>query len=188
MAATSRADHSETRLLRELILEHLSRWLWKTRWELQQSVERDFGPIGITQGAADRRFCRQLVLLRNAGALDMIIDETLDPPMPVYRRLPGARPEMAGTIPHLFCKKCGLVNAQTRGHRNGHRRFVERGLPMLYVTFAPARTPPPDAIRNPVARLRLEAQQTSAGTPDSPQPAAISSPPRHPRPAARRAR
>ena len=183
MAATSRGAGSETRLLRELIIEHLSRWIWRTRSELQRRVEQDFGPV------QDRRFMRQMAFLRGAGAVSMIIDESMDPPMPVYRALPKARREMAAKIPHLFCQKCGLINAQTRGHRNGHRRFIVEQLPMRYIDFDPAlREPRPEPIRNPVARLRIEARRTSAGSPGSPPPAATSIPPGHPLAAARHAR
>lgn len=181
MAATSRPGHSETRLLRELILEHLSRWLWRTRADLQHRVERDFGTIG------DRRFCRQLKFLRNAGGIDMIIDETMDPPMPVYRALPGARAEIAGKIPHLFCKKCGLVNAKTIGHANGHRNFTVKHLPMQFVSFVRP-TPQPNVVRNPVARLRNEGRWPSAQIPGSPPPAGSADQPRHPRHPRRAAR
>lgn len=131
---------------------------------------------------------RQMAFLRGAGAVDMIIDESMDPPMPVYRALPKARREMAARIPHLFCQKCGLINAQTRGHANGHRRFVVEKIPMRYIDFDPTlRDPRPELVRNPVARLRRAGQPTSSRTPGSPPRAATLAQPAHPQSAERRA-
>lgn len=171
MAATARPDHSETRLLRELILEHLSRWLWRTRAELQERVERDFGPIGISPIAADRRFCRQLVFLRSVGALAMRIDEEADPPMPVYRALPdaAATAAAAASAPRQFCRECGLIGVFTSTHANGHYSWRSQKRPENYVRLTWTETRA--VVRNPVARLRIEAQQTTARSPDSPPPA-----------------
>ena len=145
MAATGSKRDGETALLRELILEHASQWVPRTRRELQRRVEDDFGPVG------DRRMLRQIAVLIRSGLLKLEIqDDEGDLPVPVYRLVKRSASVVGLTPRH--CKICGLIGGKTTGHPNHtawNRRDPERK--RAYWTPPPA---PDTTIRNPVARLK----------------------------------
>ena len=127
MAATTRSPVSETRALREIILKYLSKRFGKTKSELFEDVENDFGTCG------ERRLHRQLAYLTDAGCIrrDREWDLELGWWRPIYflrdHRIPG--------VQRSFCDLCGLVGTRTSSHPL-HLRLKRhlRGEAPAYVT------------------------------------------------------
>lgn len=125
MAARGDTDRGgETRMLREIILEHMSTRIGKSSMDLSIEVREDFGEVG------QRRFLRQISWLVQVGCArrDQEWDLELGWFRPIYflihRRLPGGgRP---------WCRKCGLIGAMT-GACPTHRRIVRNIEPLLYM-------------------------------------------------------
>lgn len=125
---------ADTRLFREIILEHLHRRFEKTRSELEQDVIADYGSFCI------RRFHRQLQYLIKVGCISRNCDNfDLDTGAmtPTYRLITRSLPEGS----QAFCRICGMIGAWTATHPL-HLRRVRQGGEIRYrqIEIAPVRT------------------------------------------------
>lgn len=172
MGATARSRSGRTYLLREIILEHLSKRFGKTSAELREEVESDLGSISTNPESSIRILLRHVAYLIRVGCVrrDQEWDLEIGQHRPTYflvdRRMPGAQ--------RSFCAVCGMIGTRTSSHplHLRIRRYVPDGK-LTYVPFP---------------KFRRAARLASGGSPGSPQPAASADPPAHRPSAARRAR
>ncbi len=119
MAADSTTKRgAEPRILREIILEQLSRRIGKTTTELWADVRGDFGSCD------DRRLYRNLEFLISVGCVqhEERFDDDAGYTRKIYFRVSDEVPPLVikFQLPRS-CSICGMKNTITQAHARGHR-------------------------------------------------------------------
>lgn len=121
MAPRADSDHvGDTRTMREIMLDHLSRHFGKSSMELSDDVQNDYGSFG------SRRFHRSLAHLIRVGCVrrDREWDLELGHWRPVYFLIHRDIPDGGG---QQWCRSCGLIGTRTGSHPLHIRRHREGG-------------------------------------------------------------
>ena len=109
----------DTRLLREVLMDHLSTEIAKPTRDLLEALQADYGSVGR------RRYERALRWLMDAGCVRREKTSSLFYDVPVYRATGAPIPKKSASNEPQRCPYCGLgrTTARTHPEHSRARRF-----------------------------------------------------------------